>query len=91
MLILPIRFAVDLPAAVAKAELENPLSSPPSLNMIKAYLMWRVKVARARLQESKAIAQSIVKKELEQLLRIVKLSTKHEYNKKQTTELKQVC
>lgn len=82
---------MNLPEDQAKAELQNPLGSPPNMNVIKAYLLWRVRVGVSRLQGAKTIAQSTLKKELEQLLRIVKLSNNHDYDRKEKVELKQAC
>jgi hypothetical protein len=48
-----------------------------SLTWLKAYLSWRVRVAQAQLDDR--IALTTMQKKLEQVLRIVRLSTGHVY------------
>jgi hypothetical protein len=83
------RFVEDiLPPSVALAELAHPLKSPPPLNWIKAYLGWRGKTAQARVGSK--IAETTMRKELQQLLRFVKLGANHTYNMPEINELKSV-
>jgi hypothetical protein len=81
-------FAAHLPPAVAQAEIESPFQTHPPLNYIKAYLSWRAKVAQSRVSDR--LAFSTLQKELQQLLRIVKLATGHVYDNKDKVLLKSV-
>ncbi|KAF2023073.1 hypothetical protein EK21DRAFT_95211 [Setomelanomma holmii] len=82
-------FAAHLPQATAQAEIEKPLHSPPSLTWLKAYLSWRVRVAQARLDDR--IALTTMKKKLQQVLRIVRLSTGHVYDTATQAQLESVA
>jgi hypothetical protein len=61
-MLMAYRFAAHLPQATAQEEIEKPLHSPPTLNWLKAYLSWRVRVARARLDDRTSL--TTMKKEL---------------------------
>jgi gluconate kinase len=90
-LLIFFRFAKHLPAEAAKAEAANPLKSHPNINWIRAYLTWRSRTAQSRLDGATQVAVSTLKKEYQQLLRIIRLSTGHIYDRKEDLVMKSVC
>ncbi|PVH90190.1 hypothetical protein DM02DRAFT_578226, partial [Periconia macrospinosa] len=80
-------FAIHLPPPFKEAEMAEPFQSPPSLNFIKAYMLWRVRTAQARITEKISIHS--LQKEFQQFRRTVNLANNHSYTTKEVLEIKQ--
>ena len=72
-----------------ETQLEKPLENDVPLHMIKAYLLWRVKVGKGRI-EGKAITVQTLRKEFQQIARQIARQTDKVWSVKELADIREV-